>query len=85
MPHADSPVAAAVRAELARRNISGRQLGRDLGWYPNYVSRRTSGAVEFRVDELHRVADYLGIPVGALLDPAPTAPLPADPTPARAS
>lgn len=73
MPPTASPIGAAVRAELARANVSGRQLARDLGWGAGYVTRRTSGAVSFRVDELRQIATYLGIPIGRLLDPEPVA------------
>ena len=59
--------AGAVRAELARRRISGRQLARDLGWKHSTVSRRLNGESRWQVDELVAVASYLDIPVTDLL------------------
>lgn len=59
--------AATVRAELARRRISGRQLATDLGWGVPTMARRLNGTVAFSVDELAAVAHHLGLPVTALL------------------
>ena len=58
-----SPVAAAVRAELARAGISGRQLARDLGWSPAFAERRLAGTTPLRVDDLIEIAGYLAIPI----------------------
>lgn len=59
--------AGTVRAELARRRISGRELARALGWSLSTTARRLSGTHPFDVDELAAVADYLGVPVSTLL------------------
>lgn len=59
--------AGAVRAELARRRISGRELARGLGWSPTTTSRRLNGSSPFDIDELARVAEFLGLSVGDLL------------------
>lgn len=59
--------AAAVRAELARRKISGSELARHLGWTRSSGWRRISGAQAFTVDELAAVAEYLDVPMSALL------------------
>ena len=59
--------AGAVRAELARRRITGRQLARDLGWPHTNLNRRLTGETPFRVDELHTIANHLGVPVATLL------------------
>lgn len=69
-------VAAKIREELARQDVSFRELGRRLGVSIAYVSRRLSQEpdVQFRVDELERVAAVLGVPVTRFL-----------PTPAKAS
>ena len=57
------PVAAAVRAELARAGISGRQLASAIELSPAAMDRRLNGAVPLRVDELIQIADFLGIPI----------------------
>lgn len=59
--------AGAVRAELARRRISGRAMARALGWSHGTTSRRLSGSSPFDIDELAAVASFLGIPTSALL------------------
>ena len=53
--------AGAVRAELARRRISGRELAQGLGWSVGMTARRLRGECAFDVDELAAVADFLGI------------------------
>lgn len=60
-------VGATVRAELARRRITQRQLATVLGIAQTQVSRRLAGEVAFNVDELAVVAEFLGLPVAALL------------------
>ena len=59
--------AGAVRAELARRRISGRAMARALGWSHGTTSRRLSGSSPFDIDELAAVAAFLGVPTSALL------------------
>lgn len=59
--------AGAVRAELARRRISGREMARTLGWSAATTSRRLSGSSPFDIDELAAVAGFLGLAVGDLL------------------
>jgi transcriptional regulator with XRE-family HTH domain len=59
--------AGAVRAELARRRISGRELSRALGWSVPATWRRLSGNCAFDIDELAAVADYLGVPLVSLI------------------
>lgn len=63
MPDTASPVAASVRAELARAGVSGRELAAALGWSVMATSRRISGATPLRADELADIAAHLGIPV----------------------
>lgn len=41
-----------VRALMARRRITQRQLSADLGWSAPYLSRRVTGETEFSVYEL---------------------------------
>ena len=61
------PVPASVRAELARAQISGRQLGRHLGMTPAAIARRLSGRTPFTVDQLLQVAAFLEVPISRLL------------------
>lgn len=57
------PVAAAVRAELARAGISGRQLAAAINLSPAAMDRRLNGTVPLRVDELLQIAGYLDVPI----------------------
>ena len=59
--------ASAVRAELARRKISGRHLAEGLGWSVSATWRRLNGTTPFRVDQLDAVAAHLGVPVSTFL------------------
>lgn len=59
--------AGAVRAELARRQLSGRDLAKALGWSFTTTSRRLNGSYPFDIDELVAVADYLGLSPADLL------------------
>jgi predicted transcriptional regulator len=59
-------VAAAVRAEMARRNVTQQMLADQLGMTQAAVSRRLVGRVPFDAEELGRVAEYLGVPVSLL-------------------
>lgn len=65
-------VGATVRAEMARRKITQRQVAEKLGISQTQVSRRLDGTVSFNVDELEAVAQVLGLPV-ALFVAQPTA------------
>lgn len=59
--------ASAVRAEMARRKISGRALADGLGWSVASTWRRLNGTTAFRVDELASVADYLDVDMSDLI------------------
>lgn len=59
--------AGAVRAELARQRRSGRELGQSIGWSLGTTSRRLNGQSPITVDELARIAAFLGLPLAALL------------------
>lgn len=63
-----SHITSNIRAELARRGKNPKHLAEVLGITRQSVSQRLHGHVDFRVKELQAVADYLGIPVAALLD-----------------
>jgi transcriptional regulator with XRE-family HTH domain len=60
-------VAEEVRALLARRRMSGRELARRLHVSPNWVSLRTTGAQPINMDDLERIADVLDIEPAELL------------------
>lgn len=59
--------AGAVRAELARRKISGRDLAASLGWSITTTWRRLNGSHPFDVAELAVIAEHLGVPVATFL------------------
>ena len=63
-------VAANVRAEMARQRKRQADLGEVLGLTQGAVSKRMSGAVALDVDELARIAEFLGVPVDALITDA---------------
>lgn len=54
-------VAEEIRALLARRRITGRELARRLNISPNWVSLRLSGAQEIGVNDLARIAEALAV------------------------
>ncbi len=60
-------VAATVRAEMARRRVTQTALADVLGMTQTALSRRISGAIPFDVNELHAIAEHLGLPPAALL------------------
>ena len=66
-------VAAEIRAQLARRRLSGRQAALMLGWTSPYLSRRLTGEVAFDVADLEALAELLSVPVASFLQgpPAP--------------
>lgn len=66
----DDWTAGAVRAELARRKLSGRQMAAQMRMPINTFRRRLNGDVPFGVSELVAVADILAMPVTDLLPPA---------------
>ena len=59
--------AGAVRAELARRKINGRELAKALGWSVTTTWRRLNGTYPFDVEELSLIADHLGVSVSTFL------------------
>jgi transcriptional regulator with XRE-family HTH domain len=72
MPASDSlntQVAAEIRAELARANITQAEFAQRCGWTPSTFSRRMSGEIPWNTDELEKVAAELGIDLAQLLNP----------------
>jgi transcriptional regulator with XRE-family HTH domain len=66
-------VAATIRAELARRRKSQKDLADALGFSQVAMSRRLNGATPIDVNELAQIAEFLGMPVEALLTEAASA------------
>lgn len=56
-----------VRAEMARRSVSQTSLALQLSLSQASVSSRLRGEVAFDVNELERVARFLGVPVTVLV------------------
>lgn len=59
------PVAANVRAELARKGVSVNRLQYLVGGTQSYWQRRTGGRIEFSHKDLIALADLLGVEAGA--------------------
>lgn len=61
--YSQSDIAAEVRAELARQNISRRGLARRMGVSNDYVARRIAGRIPISADDLRTIAFLLGVPI----------------------
>ena len=61
-------VAANVRAELARANITQTALASRMNRTQQSLSLRLRGHVAFSVDELSEIADLLGVDISYLID-----------------
>ena len=68
MESLSTQVAANVRAEMARQRKRQADLGEVLGLTQGAVSKRMSGTVALDVDEVGKIASFLGVPVSALLE-----------------
>lgn len=60
-------LAAEVRAELARRQITGRQLARLVGESPAWAARRLAGGTAIDADDVQRIASAINVPISQLL------------------
>jgi transcriptional regulator with XRE-family HTH domain len=60
-------VAANVRAELARHNKQRQSVADLLGLSRMAIHRRLTGETPFRVDELSKIAEDIGVSVTALI------------------
>lgn len=72
-----SRIAAEVRAEMGRQNMSQQALADQLGWPQNRVSRRLNGGAAltpFTVIELMAVAAVLDVPMANFLPEAAATP-----------
>jgi transcriptional regulator with XRE-family HTH domain len=63
-------VAAEVRAEMGRKQVTGVALARKLGVSHAYVSRRLNGETPFDVGDLERIAGILEVSPRRLLGDA---------------
>lgn len=57
-----------VRAQLARRRLSGVRAAKALGWTQNYIARRMIGAVPFTASDLVALAELLEVPVSTFFE-----------------
>lgn len=60
-------VAAEVRAQLARRQLTGAALAAAIGRSEMYVSRRLRGDVPFDLVDVEQAAEFLGVAIADLL------------------
>ncbi len=76
MPTLGDHVAAAVRAERARRRLSQAALAERLGWSASTLADLEGGRRQVRLDDLPLLCDALDVPLLRLLadaDPADVA------------
>jgi transcriptional regulator with XRE-family HTH domain len=60
-------IAGNVRAEMARQNVSARTLAKVLGLSHQSMADRVRGLIQIRPNELEKIAEHLGVPVGRFL------------------
>lgn len=60
-------VSAEVRAEVARQQLTHRELGERLGLSQPQVTKRLNGVIPMDTTELDRIAAALGVPVDRFL------------------
>lgn len=70
-------VAAEVRAEMARRQMTATEIARQLHRSRAFMSRRLNGEVPFDVAELEEIAKILGLPANHFFAKAAAAVVPA--------
>ena len=61
-----------IRAEMARRNLSGADMARELGINESTWRAKMRGAYPFNVNELRAIKRVLGGSYEYLLDDSPT-------------
>lgn len=66
-PRLTEQVAEEIRALLARRRMSGRELARRMGASPSWVNFRLTGAQPINLDDLQRIAEVLEVDITDLL------------------
>lgn len=57
-----------IRGLLGERGVSASELARHLGCSQPYLARRLDGRVEWRVDDLRRIATLLDVPATELFE-----------------
>lgn len=62
-------VAANVRAEVARLNLTDAMFAADLGMTSMSMSRRLNGHTPFTIAEIDMIATYFDVPVGDFFVP----------------
>jgi transcriptional regulator with XRE-family HTH domain len=62
--------AAQIRALMAARRLTGRDLGAVLELSPAAISRRLYGDGSFSLDEVEVTAEWLGVPLTDIIAPA---------------
>jgi transcriptional regulator with XRE-family HTH domain len=67
-PSPDEALLAEVRACMARRRVTGRDLANGLGMGRQSMQRRLTGEVPFRIGELIAIAVLLDVPVSTFTD-----------------
>lgn len=67
MRAAQDPTIGAVKAELARRDLTQEALADHLGVSRAYVYRRLNGDVPWNVQDLRRVARFVSVPLEQLM------------------
>ena len=63
----NSTIAAEVRAELGRQNVSQAQLAIRLGWTKYRLNRRLRSESDFSIGELEQISSALKVPIVDLL------------------
>jgi transcriptional regulator with XRE-family HTH domain len=63
-------VAEEIRAALARRRMSGRQLAAALGVSQTWMSTRLNGVTPIDLNDLERIAGVINVEVSDLLPPS---------------
>lgn len=59
-----------LRAEIARRSLSGKDFGTRMGWSKNTTTRKLNGQSPLTVGDLASAAEILGVDVTSLLSGA---------------
>ena len=60
-------LAAELRAEIARRNVTGKEIAAHLGTYPEKISRTINGSREMTVVEFVDIATAIGTDPACIL------------------
>ena len=56
-----------IRVVLLRRRMTAEELAGAVGWSTSTISRKLSNQAKFNLDDLHRVAKALNVPLQSLL------------------